>query len=186
MKRTGLIVISALICLLLSGCGSRAEEQRFSAFSEDLRESGSVSFTAAVRAEYTDRRCDFVLSCDRAGDSCCITVIEPDCIGGIQAVIKGGSASLQYDSIIIDTGALDERGLSPVSAMPLIFDAIEHGFPEAFWDEDGLHCVHLTIDDELSAIIGFEPESYIPVRAELISSGHVIINCKITEWNTKG
>lgn len=184
MKRIFILLLP--LCLLLTGCGSDAVMQSCNDFSKALAECETAAFTASVHAEYPDRRTDFVLRCEKDGDTCTVTVMEPECIAGIQAVITGGSAKLCYDSVMIETGSLDSDGLSPVSSMPLMFDALEHGFPEAVWREGDIFFWQIVLDDELSAVVSYDSVKSIPVGAELISRGKVIIELEISEWNAKG
>lgn len=184
MKRTCLLIFP--LCLLLSGCGSDAVLADFESFSKELSQCESADFTAAVHAEYADRRNDFVLNCEKCGDTCTVTVIEPESIAGIKTVIRADLTELQYNSVSIETGALDENGLTPISSMPLFFEALEHGFPESVWSEDGTDFWELVTDDDISAVISYDKEKHAPAGGELISRGRVIITLDITDWNMKG
>lgn len=184
MKRTCLLIFP--LCLLLAGCGSDAVMESFESFSTELAECENAEFTSSIRAEYPDRRSDFVLKCEKSGDTCTVTVLEPESIAGIQAIVTGRSTVLNYNSISIDTGALDEHGLTPITSMPLFFEALEHGFPEGVWSENEINFWELVIDDDTSAVISFDTAKNAPVGAELISRGRVIITLDITDWSMKG
>lgn len=181
-----LCLITPLLCLLLCGCGKNPALESYYEFSEALRGCDEVSFIAAVRAEYPDRRFDFVLNCEKSSDGCLVTVIEPECIEGISVKLVGTAAELRLGTVIADTGALEGLGLSPVSAMPLIFEALERGFPDACWVEGDYNCWKLITDDDTSLLIRCDAQNKTPVSAEIISQGRVVIFCTFQCFNTRG
>lgn len=176
-------VLFVCLCLTLSACGGNDIETRYGAFSQELSQSESLSFNAALRAEYEDRSVDFTLNCRRDSSGCTVTVLEPEIVAGIKATLKPGSSGLEFQSMILDTGDLDNRGLTPMSALPALARAMESAHLESCWEEAGLYAVQLIADDHLSASVWFQPETMEPLRAELISDGHVTVKCDISEWS---
>lgn len=181
MKRLCLPLL-LVFCLLLSACGSKAGESQYSAFSQSLSEMDSLSFTAALRAEYEDKTVEFTLRYDEDRELAVVTVLSPELIAGIKARIAQGGTSLEYDGMIIDTGDLDGYGLTPMSALPALVRTMRSGHLESYWTEDGRAVFQLIADDHLSAVVWFEPENMTPMRAELVSDGHVKVVCDIAGW----
>ena len=175
-----LVLIPLLFTLLLSGCGNAARE-RFEAFSRELALRDSLSFTARLTASYPDRSASFTLRYALEGEVQRVTVLAPERISGITARVEQGGTALEYDGLILDTGDLDAYGLTPMSALPLLTDALRCGHADAFWEEDGCEAVELQISDHTLARVWFREG--VPCRAELQSDGRVTVACEIENWS---
>ena len=181
MKRL-FVPVLLFFCLLLSACGAKAAENQYKSFSQALSAREDLSFTARLRAEYEDRSVEFTLGYTQEADGCTVTVLEPALIAGIQAHLSPEGASLEFDGISVDTGALDAYGLTPLSALPVLAETLKSGHLESVWEEDGLLFLQLIYSDGLYAVAGFDQESMTPVRAELVSDGVVKVVCEIENW----
>lgn len=175
-----LVILPLLVCLLLSGCGNQSRE-RFAAFSEELSQRDTLSFTAELTASYPDRSAAFTLRYTLEGDVQRVTVLAPGRISGISACVEKGGTALEYDGLILDTGDLDAYGLTPMSALPLLVDALRTGHPDAFWEEGGCDAVELSVSDHCLARVWFD--GGIPCRAELQCDGVVTVACEIENWS---
>jgi len=171
-----------ILCLLLCGCGSKDHEKKYEEFSRSLSERENLEFNAALRAEYEDRSVSFTLQYQQQEEGCCLTVLEPEIISGVSVRLGPSGSLLEYNSLVLDTGMLDDYGLSPLSALPALVDAMKNGHVESFAQEDGELVCSLVPSDELSVQVWFEPESMSPVHAELISDGRVRLFCDISNW----
>ena len=181
MKRILLPVL--IVCLLLSGCGSRENEKRFAEFSETLAVKENLSFTSRIRAEYDDRTLEFTLAYQKDADGQTVRVKEPERISGVKAHLAAGSSTLEFEGLILDTGPLDPYGLTPMNALPKLIDTLRTGHLDSTWEETGSLVCRLILDDHLSVSVWFEPERMIPVYAELQSDETVHIFCEISEWS---
>lgn len=180
MKRT---IIPILLCaLLLSACGKNHGESDFKAFSERLNALETLSFTAQVRAEYEHKTARFGLSYEEDGEGGRVTVLAPELIRGVSARVKPGSSTLEYDSVVLDTGSLDSFGLSPLSSLPAMLRAMRLGHVDSIWEEDGKTVVTLEPDDELRCTVWFSKDDMRPLRAELITDGRVTVYVEISGW----
>ena len=175
-------LIPLVFALLLSACGNAAL-QRYESFSQQLQEQDTLSFTAALTASYPDRTVQFELRYTLEDGLQRVTILSPERISGISASIKLGKTALEYDGLSLDTGDLNAYGLSPMSALPLLIEALRHGHADAFWTEDGMDAVELLYDDHARANVWFDGEG-LPCRAELISDDVVVVNCEIKNWTT--
>ena len=169
------------LCLLLSGCGRNAAADRFASFSQELRARSDLCFSAEVRAEYSDRSAHFLLRYEDDPPGCRVTALSPEEIRGVTVRLNGAQSALGYDSVVLDTGPLDRYGLSPVSAMAKIAEALREGHLESAWEEGGLTVWELVPDDEAAVLIWLD-EDLLPQRAELVSEGRVTVFCEFREW----
>ena len=181
MKKLCLYLI-LLPCLLLSACGTKAEEKLFHEFSYSLAERQDLSFIGNLRAEYPDRTVEFQLRFEDEDGHSVVTVLAPELISELSVEIHEGASILEYNSLVIDTGALDDSGLTPLTALPEIVSALRTGYLDAVREEGGELVFTLIPDDGLKVDVWFEPLSMNPVHAELISDGKVTVYCDIESW----
>ena len=180
MKR---LIIPILLCaLLLTACGKSRSVGDYRAFAERLNALDTLSFTAQVRAEYEHKTARFGLSYEENSEGGCVTVLAPELIRGVSARVKPGSSTLEYDSVVLDTGSLDSFGLSPLSSLPVMLRAMRLGHVDSVWEEDGKTVVQLEPDDELRCTVWFSKPDMRPMRAELITDGRVTVFVEISDW----
>ena len=180
MKR---LIIPILLCaLLLAACGKNRGAGDYRAFSERLNSLGSLSFTAQVRAEYEHKTARFGLAYEEDSEGGRVTVLAPELIRGVSARVKPGSSTLEYDSVVLDTGSLDAFGLSPLSSLPAMLRAMRLGHVDSIWEEDGKTVVMLEPDDNLRCSVWFSKPDMRPLRAELITDGRVTVYVEIRDW----
>lgn len=183
MKR--LYPLLLCLCLLLTGCRNRDVQAEFESFSKTLGELNSLSFTAGVRAEYENKTARFSLAYEEDASGGTVTVLAPELIKGIRAHVSPGGTQLEYDSVILDTGALDSFGLSPLSSLPLLVQAMKSAHLDSFWEEDEMLVLQLEPEDGLKCTVWFEDTTMRPLRAEIISGGRVTVYIEISDWNAE-
>ena len=174
--------LTLCLCLLMSGCGGR----EFAKAREDLaaRLDGAecLSFTANIRAEYENKTARFTLSYYEDAEGGKVTVLAPQLIAGVSARIEPGSTSLEYDGVCLGTGELDDFGLSPMSALPMLVQALREGGMNTGWSEGGFTVLELQSTDELVCTVWFDGETMTPRQAELASDGRVKVFVEISDW----
>ncbi len=179
MKKS-LVLIPLLFSLLLGAC-SNAALTRYQAFSEEFSQIEALSFTAELTASYPDRRAQFTLRYALEDGVQRVTVLAPDSISGISARVEEGKSALEYDGLILDVGELDDFGLTPMSALPLLTDALRRGHGDAFWNEDGMDAAELLYDDATRVRVWFDGEGH-PCKAEIQCGETLAVSCQITNW----
>lgn len=181
MKKLCLPLLTAL-CLLLSGCGTGSAKAALEELSAQLENCTALSFTADVRAEYEHKTARFTLRYQEDRDGGLVTVIAPELIAGVSARIEPGTTKLEYDSVVLDTGSLDNFGLSPLSSMPLLVQSIRTGHPASCRTEGDFTVIELEPDDGLRCTVWFD-SAMTPARAELARDGRVILYLEINDWD---
>ena len=182
MKRFVLPILLMLISLSLTACGGADAKQCADELSHRLSVNDALSFSAVLQAEYPDRSHNFTVNYKRSGGETSVTVVEPELIAGISARVTGKATELEYDGLRLDVGELDDYGLTPMSALPVLVDAMENGHLDGWWEEDGKTVLLLTADDHLSVTLWLEASSVTPMRAELVSDALVVVYCDISDW----
>ena len=174
--------LSLCLCLLMSGCGGREFAKAREDLAARLDEAECLSFTANIRAEYENKTARFTLSYYEDGEGGRVTVLAPQLIAGVTARIQPGSTSLEYDGVCLGTGELDDFGLSPMSSLPMLVQALKDGDVNASWSEGGCTVLELQSTDELVCTVWFAPEDMTPRQAELRSDGRVKVFAEISDW----
>ena len=174
-----LVPLMISLCLLC-GCADKGE-QSFEQFTTQLRETENISFTAAVRAEYADKTAEFTLKYTQTGEMARVTVVEPEIIAGISACVKEGSLQLEYDGAILDIGQLTDSDLSPMSALPLITDALKNAYVDIAWTEDDMIAARLMPDDDTVVTVRLNSE-LVPQSAEISYKEKTVVFAEISQW----
>ena len=183
MKRLYLPLMLAL-CVLMTSCAKSSAADKVTEFVGTLHAADKLSFTAKLRSEYGNKTVGFELEFSSDSEGCTVTVLEPKLISGISAHIAAGETSLHFDDLILDTGELDKFGLTPMSALPMLIDALKNGSCDSTWEENGEIIAHLTATDTLSVQIRFDKYTMTPTHAELISEGMVKVFVDFERWNS--
>lgn len=127
--------------LLLAGCGpagvSEAEELALAIRGEYLA-MDSCALQAAVTADYGQRVYRYEMAVSVNGEETLLTLSAPETVAGLTARMAGEENFLEYDGVSVETGPLDENGLTPVSAVPALLEAARSGYMTACaLEEDG-------------------------------------------------
>lgn len=184
MKRL-LLILPLCAALLLTACGRYRGESDYLAFAGRLNACERLNFTANVRAEYEHKTARFTLEYGEDGEGGRVTVLAPALIKGVSARVSPGSSTLEYDSVVLDTGSLDAFGLSPLSALPAFVRALRTGHADSVWEEDGKTAVLLEPDDGLRCSVWFSKGDMTPLRAELITDGRVTVYLELSDWKAE-
>ena len=171
-----------IMCLLLGACGGREFSDAHEQLTQRLGAAEALSFTANVRAEYENKTARFTLSYSEDSQGGSVTVLAPQLIAGVTARVKPDGASLEYDGISLGTGELDDYGLSPMSALPLLVQALKTGALDSGWTEGDYTVMQIDSTDTLSCTVWFRPDGLEPCQAELISDGRVKVFIEISDW----
>lgn len=195
MRRSAVICV-LMISLLLSACrtaggASGPQEQALIIRGEYLK---SVGCTAKldVTADYGQRVYTYTVDVSLAGDETVLTVAAPQELAGITARVKGTDSQLEYDGAVLETGALDDDGLTPLSAVPALLESARSGFidnctVETLGERHTLRV--LCRDPELPAGHGrettlwFDAQSHALARGEIAVDGFRVILCEFAQFS---
>ena len=127
-----LLLCVPMISLLLAACGggvqgSEAEQLALLVRGEYLAMT-SCAMEASITADYGQRVYQYELTARGEGEEMTLTLTAPETVAGITARVGGETGLLEYDGVSVETGPLDEEGLSPMSALPALLEAARSGY----------------------------------------------------------
>ena len=166
--------------VLLCGCADTGEES-FDEFARSVAESDSVSFSADVRAEYSDKTAEFTLRYAQSADSAEVEISEPETVAGIKARVTGDALSLEYDGAILDIGSFGDTELSPMSALPLLVRSMTDAHIDITWREDDMIAARLVPSDDMLVTLWLSNE-LVPLNAEISYKEQTVIFIEINDW----
>lgn len=181
-----------MMTLLLSSCSgeesgmAQAEEEALSIRTEYIAMQ-SCALQAAITADYGQRVYEFELTGTLTGEEWVLTLTAPETVAGVTARLREGENLLEYDGTILETGELNEDGLSPVSAIPALLEEVRSGFITACALEvlDGRETIRVTCGpaEEGAAQVTeyglwFDRESHALVQGEILVDGLRVILCR--------
>lgn len=185
-----------MMTLLLAGCkagggGESAENLAAQIRAEYLALSGWSS-TVDLTAEYSEKVFEFTVDVrwEREGETV-LTVTAPDLIAGITARIAEGETVLEYDGAGISLGLLDGGGLTPVTAIPALMDAVQTGYmaESSFAEEDGARRLKVVCRDPNLApqegteyTLYFDVDTHALLGAEASVAGVTVLTARFTDF----
>lgn len=182
MKKTVICVLVITLMLTLCGCGG-GEEAKYEEFRQRLAAANELGFTARLSAEFTEKTESFTLSFFKDSEGCTVEILEPESVRGIKAHVAADGTRLEYDGVILDVGKLTDRGLTPMSALPLLVTALNDAHIVSAVTENELLCVTLEPEDELIIKLWLDGDTLAPVNAEMIYEGVSVIFAEIENWS---
>lgn len=195
MGRRGCVcALTMILCLALSACGggaTGAEQLALEIRGEYLAMAGCTS-ALTVTADYGQRVYEYGmdLAYRREGESV-LTLTGPESVAGVTARLEDGGGSLEYDGVRVETGPLDETGLSPMEGPAVMLDCALRGFLAECVLEEGEDARTLRVicrDPERPAGQGrecslwFDPDSHALLRGELSRDGYTVIRCVFSDF----
>ena len=184
-----------LSILLLTSCGgagntNQAEELALTIRGEYLALE-KLAASVEITADYGERVYNFALTAAVNGEETVLTLTEPEWVAGLTARMTGEDGQLEYDGLILETGALDGEELSPVSALPELLEAARSGYmAQCTLEENGertLLRVRCADPDQkpgkgTETTLWFDPDTHALVEGEISVDGLRVIQCTCLEF----
>lgn len=178
---------------LLSGClGQQTESRRAEELALNIRSEylAMTSFSAetSITVDYGQRVYEYQLQVDTQGEETCLTLTAPELVAGMTAQIQGEETHLSYENIYVETGPLDEEGLTPLSAIPALLEAIRSGYMTACVLEEDTGLLRIDCGNPDSApgtgrelSLWFTADTGGLVRGEIDVDGFRCILCEFSQ-----
>lgn len=191
-----LLLCVLMMIPLLSACGGQAggneaEELALTIRTEYLA-AASFSGAAEITADYGTRVYEYQLTFTAGEEETVLTLTAPDTVAGLTARLPAEEDSvLEYDGAVLETGPLDESGLTPVSAVPAILNTVRKGYLDTcvLEDTDGGQVLRLTSRDPekepgegQETVLWFDSAAHSLLRAELSQDGFCVLRCEFSAF----
>lgn len=182
------------LVLLLSACGGKVGGNEAEKTLVEVRgkylEMTACSGHADLTADYGQRVYTYGIdfSWQREGETL-LTLTAPESVAGTTAHITAGETALEYDGVMLETGALNEAGLSPVDAIPALLTYAREGFAaECVLEEtEEAKKLHVTCRDPerppgtgTEADLWFDTETGNLLRGEISEGETTVIQCEVS------
>ena len=174
-----------LLCLLCACAGGGNDTlQTPMEHRAALLAKGGCAFELEAMAEAGDRLWALTLACELdAGGSGTVTVLAPESIAGISAVLDGASGELRYEDVALGLGTLPGTELAPAAAPGRLVRAWSRDWIASAGDEGGgLLAVY---EDGPVMVRTWFDAAGSPMRAELAQDGKVCFSAEIRNFQWK-
>ncbi len=184
MKKSLLSAFFATFLLVTTGCATEHDpEAKFTNWRESF---DSFECSADITMHSGDEVSDFNLTANYSQDECSVIINSPETIKGVSASRVGDETSLQYDDLILSLG--DVSGVSPMSSMAILGDAIKNGFVNMCYEEQGgesnMLALQLDIGDNITVYLWLNSDDLVPQYADIKVEDEVIIKMDNFNWKT--
>ena len=194
--RLGVLMIS--LCLALPACGregggSPAEQLALDVRGE-LLEAAAGFAQVSVTADYGRRVYEYGVDMTwQAEGETVLTLTAPENVAGVSARILEGETALEFDRTRVETGALDDSGLSPLSGLPLLLEYARTGWMAECGTEELGGGTALRVDcrdpekapgEGQTCTLWFDPGTHALLRGELAQDGFTVLRCEFETFET--
>lgn len=187
MKRKWIPLLCLL--LLLSGCGkaerSQLVQERYAAVT-------SAEMTAEITCHLPAESRTFQIHCDYRRDGRSeITVLEPEELSGLKAVVSEEDLSLSYDGLVLPAGT--QASVSAANCLPWLMRAAAGGYvlEEGRESLEGTPCLRAAFDttgddgQKVLCTIWFDESTLTPVYGELSREGELILTVRMIQFSAE-
>ena len=186
MKRYAYVGILTA-ALLLCGCAARDAEGRAEAIQRKYAAMDGYAARVEVDVARQDETAHYALDASRSGDTARVTVVWPEELAGVGAVMEGDELSLSYDGVVLDAGGVD-ASVTAVNASDIVIHAVAQGWITEQNDErwEDVDALRLRIETEregraLYVAVWFN-EQDMPLYAEIERDGRILANLEFTDF----
>lgn len=183
-----------MMILLLAACGGGTaggseEETLALAIRGEYLKMTSWAATAEITADYGQRVYQYTMSVEASDEETALVITAPETVAGITARLKGKDSLLEYDGVAVETGPMDQQGLTPVSAVPALLKEARSGYMRACaLEEDGALLRMDCGDPEgepgrgVETTLWFDADTHALTRGEIRVDGFRAILCEFTQF----
>lgn len=197
-KRTSTALLAlTLTAAVLSGCGGGdsgsdlALELRASFIAMEQC-AGTMDITADYGQRVYEYTVEFTGERKKGLD---LVLTAPEEVAGITAHVAQGQTALEFDGLVLETGPLNEEGLSPLDALPSFIASMQSGYIAESGTEtvDARDYLRLTFREPekdagqgTESILWFDQETKELRWGELRSGGRTVVRCSFCAFTLAG
>ena len=184
-----------LLCLLCECTGADSNNDLTLELRSDFLSREGCSGVMELTADYGQRVYAYTVEFDgTVKDGMTLVITAPEEVAGITANIREGQTYLEYDGVRLETGPVNEEGLSPLDALPTFLTAMESGYiaetgSEMMGETEVLRiCCRDPETDPgqgLETVLWFDKAQKTLLRGEVRSDGFTVIQCEFSAFILK-
>lgn len=186
-------VLLLLPVILLCGCTGEQEDNDLALqLRADFLDRTGCAGTMEVTADYGQRVYQYTVTFSgNEKDGLSLVITAPEEAAGITATIAQGQTFLTFDGVQLETGPLNETGLSPLDALPAFLTAMESGYiaetgTELLGEEEALRLCcrepERAPGQGLETLLWFDKTNQTLLQGELRQDGATVIRCTFSEF----
>lgn len=174
--------------LVLTGCSGGTEDSL--ALAEQVQQRFAAAESLCAEAEVTILRAEetlrYTLSVKAEGDERRVSVLSPQMLAGVTAVLTGDALRIEYDGTVLD-GAASE-GVNAASCVPMFWQAAAKGsVAEHGREQDALRVTFLPEGGDGTVLLtGWFAGDGAPLRAEIEENGALCAQMEFTDFEFGG
>ena len=177
MKR---IICLLLVVMFLTGCSKEnsAMEQAIG-FRNSLLQATSVSFDAAITADFGNVLHSFRMNCQwDSSNEMRFIVLGPDTISGIAGTISQDSGKITFDDQALFFEIIADGVITPVSAPWVVMSAMKSGYIKGAGVQNNGYIIQLDDSYNENALrVNLEMNSdFVPEFAEIFYDGRRVVS----------
>ena len=193
--RKSCVMCVLMISLLLSACGAggngEPQELALTIRGEYLSAQGCAA-ELDITADYGQRVYTYAVKVTVAGDEGVLTVTAPEEVAGITVHMDPEQGRLEYDGAMLETGPLDQGGLTPVEAVFALLESARSGFmdscvPEVLGERQTVRVLcrqpELPAGQGRETSLWFDSGTHSLVQGEILVDGHRVILCRFKQFS---
>lgn len=169
-----------LPCLLLCGCAATDTTDRADTLLQNAAAASGYATLAEVRLDCGDTVERYTLSVKAEGDETRVSVLAPEALEGVTAVLSGETLAIEYEGTVMG-GVSVSPSVCAANCVPLVLSALRDGELRERGEEDGLLRLAFSTESGLCAALYFD-ESDVPVFAELEENGRIAAQIEFTSF----
>lgn len=186
IARFRVMLLTIIPCIILTGCGARDSGVDKAGIEEYYKAIDGMKMQVGISADFPERVSKYRVSYTyKKGDKSSIEIIEPQEVSGIKISVRDGEGEIEFDGARLETGKLDERGLTPLNALPRLMEKWSGGeiSQTEVGSRDGVDTILLIYsddgsDEDAEYRTWFNRENYYPLYSEILSDGRCVIRCE--------
>lgn len=182
-----------LTCLLASCGGGKDEpEELLQQIRGHYLELSACGGHGELTADYGQRVYTYGIDFTWAKDGeTRLVLTSPENVAGAVAHIASGETALEFDGVMLETGALDSAGLTPIDVIPALLTYARGGFVSscALEGEGEQKTFHVICSDPekspgegVEADLWFDMVTFALLRGEISTDGVTVIQCDISDF----
>lgn len=179
--------------ILLCGCTGEQEDNDLALqLRADFLDRTGCAGTMEVTADYGQRVYQYTVTFSgNEKDGLSLVITAPEEAAGITATIAQGQTFLTFDGVQLETGPLNETGLSPLDALPAFLTAMESGYiaetgTELLGEKEALRLCcrepERAPGQGLETLLWFDKTNQTLLQGELRQDGATVVRCTFSEF----